>query len=410
MSAQHSILEDLPAGAQAAQIDDSGQLVIPDQPAVGFIEGDGIGPDIWQAASLVLDGAVAKAYEGARRIHWVELLVGEKSYAASGEYLPERVFNDITDLKLAIKGPLTTPVGGGFRSLNVTLRQRLDLYACIRPVKWLPGVPSPVKRPELVDMVIFRENTEDLYAGIEWPADSPEADSLIADLNGRLGTSIRAHSALGIKPMSEFGSKRLIRRALDHALAKNCGSLTLVHKGNIMKYTEGAFRDWGYELAAAEYGEQTAPEGEAGAESKVVIKDRIADNMFQQALLRPDEFSVLACPNLNGDYLSDALAAQVGGLGMAPGANIGDEAALFEATHGSAPKYAGLDKVNPGSLILSGVMLLEHMGWSEAAELIRPAMSTAVQDGVVTYDLARQLEGAQEVSCSAFAQAVVERL
>jgi len=408
---QHpSILDHLPAGAEPATIDDQGRLQVPPQPAVGFIEGDGIGPDIWRAARLVLDAAVAKAYGGDRRIHWVELLVGEKAYQATGEYLPQRVFDDIRDLLLAIKGPLTTPVGGGMRSLNVTLRQRLDLYACIRPVKWIPGVPSPVKRPEAVDMVIYRENTEDLYAGIEWPAGSPEADWFIAELKRRFGADVRPGSAIGVKPMSAFGSQRLVRMALEYALRSGKDSLTLVHKGNIMKYTEGAFRDWGYELARQQYGERTVPEGQPASPGQVVIKDRIADNMFQQVLLRPEEFSVLAMPNLNGDYLSDALAAQVGGLGMAPGANLGDHCSLFEATHGSAPKYAGQDKVNPSSLILSGAMLLEHMGWSEAAGAITPALSRAVQDGVVTYDLARQIEGATEVSCSAFARAVAERL
>ncbi len=410
MSQHPSILDHLPAGAEPATIDDQGRLQVPPQPAVGFIEGDGIGPDIWRAARLVLDAAVAKAYGGDRRIHWVELLVGEKAYQATGEYLPQRVFDDIRDLLLAIKGPLTTPVGGGMRSLNVTLRQRLDLYACIRPVKWIPGVPSPVKRPEAVDMVIYRENTEDLYAGIEWPAGSPEADWFIAELKRRFGADVRPGSAIGVKPMSAFGSQRLVRMALEYALRSGKDSLTLVHKGNIMKYTEGAFRDWGYELARQQYGERTVPEGQPASPGQVVIKDRIADNMFQQVLLRPEEFSVLAMPNLNGDYLSDALAAQVGGLGMAPGANLGDHCSLFEATHGSAPKYAGQDKVNPSSLILSGAMLLEHMGWSEAAGAITPALSRAVQDGVVTYDLARQIEGATEVSCSAFARAVAERL
>jgi isocitrate dehydrogenase len=391
-------------------MDQNGRLEVPDHPAVGFIEGDGTGPDIWRASRLILDAAVAKAYDGARRVYWVELLAGEKAFFDTGEYLPQRTVEAIGDLKVAIKGPLTTPVGGGFRSINVTLRQVLDLYACIRPVRYLTGVPSPVKHPERVDMVVFRENTEDVYAGIEWAAGSAEAGQLIEFLNHSLGRQIDPHSAIGIKPMTAFCSQRLIRRALDHALARGKSSVTLVHKGNIQKFTEGAFRDWGYELAAKEYAGRVVSEDHQPQPGQVVIKDRIADNMFQQALLRPEEYSVLATPNLNGDYLSDALAAQVGGLGMAPGANIGDRAAVFEATHGSAPKYAGLDKVNPGSVVLSGAMLLEHLGWLEAADLIAPALSRAIQAGQVTYDLARQIKGAQEVACSVFAQRVVEMM
>ena len=404
-----SILNDLPPGAQAITLGEKGDLQVPDTPAVGYIEGDGIGPDIWRAARLVLDAAVEHAFQGRRRIVWVELLAGEKALAAGGDILPPETIEAIAELKVAIKGPLTTPVGGGFRSVNVTLRQVLDLYACVRPVKWLPGVPSPVKRPQDVDRVVFRENTEDVYAGIEWPAGSDQARRLIEFLHEEMGLELDPGAALGLKPMSERCSKRLVRRALDYALAQGKQSLTLVHKGNIQKYTEGAFRDWGYQLAREEYPGRVAPEGreEPGC---LVIKDRIADNMFQQALLRPREYQVLATPNLNGDYLSDALAAQVGGLGMAPGANIGDSAALFEATHGSAPKYAGQDKVNPGSLILSGVMLLEHLGWDQAARLVPPALSAAIQAGEVTYDLARQIPGAREVSCSAFAQKVVEHL
>ena len=401
---------DLPAGAELITQDSAGGLNVPDQPAVGFIEGDGTGPDLWRATRLVLDGAVQKAYDGRRAIHWVEILVGEKAFDRTGEYLPPPAFDRIRELKVAIKGPLTTPVGGGFRSLNVTLRQVLDLYACIRPVKWIQGVPSPVKRPQDVDMVIFRENTEDVYAGLEWPAGSAEAEDLAAFLHDRLGAVIEPQSALGIKPMSRRRSRRLIRMAIDYALQRGRESVTLVHKGNIMKYTEGAFRDWGYELAREEYPDRTVTEAEGGQPGKVVIKDRIADNMFQQALLRPAEYSVLATPNLNGDYISDGLAAQVGGLGMAPGANVGDQAALFEATHGSAPKYAGQDKVNPGSLLLSGAMLLEHLGWVEAAESIAPALSRAIQRGEVTYDLARQIPGAREVSCSGFAQRVADQL
>jgi len=383
-------------------------LQAPEQPAVGFIEGDGTGPDIWRATRLILDAAVAKVYGGRRKIHWVELLAGEKAFEQTGEYLPAATVRDIKDLMVAIKGPLTTPVGGGFRSINVALRQVLDLYACIRPVRWLKGVPSPVKMPELVDMVVFRENTEDLYAGIEWAAGTPEAEKALEFLAG-LGAEIEPHSAIGVKPMSERKSKRLIRMAIQYALDREKASVTLVHKGNIMKYTEGAFRDWGYELAREEFAGLTCGE-EDNRSGKLVIKDRIADNMFQQALLRPADYQVLATPNLNGDYLSDALAAQVGGLGMAPGANIGDQAAIFEATHGSAPKYAGQDKVNPGSLVLSGAMLLEHLGWKEAAELVPQALSRAIQAGEVTYDLARQIMGATQVSCSAFAQRVVEAM
>lgn len=400
---QTSILDNLPSGAQAITISANG-LQVPDQPAVGFIEGDGIGPDIWRATRLILDAAVAKCYGGKRRIHWMELLAGEKAFEQTGDYLPAATVQNIKDLVVAIKGPLTTPVGGGFRSINVTLRQVLDLYACIRPVRWLAGVPSPVKRPELVDMVVFRENTEDLYAGIEWASGTPEAEKVLEFLAG-LGAEIEPLSAVGIKPMSRRKSQRLIRMAIQYALDKSRQSVTLVHKGNIMKYTEGAFRDWGYELAQEEFAGQTTTEDQ-NETGKLVMKDRIADNMFQQALLRPADYQVLATPNLNGDYLSDALAAQVGGLGMAPGANIGDQAAIFEATHGSAPKYAGQDKVNPGSLVLSGAMLLEHLVWNEAADLVPEALSRAIQAGDVTYDLARQIDGAKEVACSTFAERV----
>ena len=403
------ILGNLPQGAQLITKDAGDKLVVPNTPAVGFIEGDGIGPDIWKATRTVLDAAVQKAYGDGKKIAWVELLAGEKAYDQTGEYLPQSTIDGIADLKVAIKGPLTTPVGGGFRSLNVTLRQVLDLYACIRPVRYIPGVPSPVKRPEAVDMVIYRENTEDVYAGIEWASGTAEAKRVIEFLVDQMGVKLDPDSGIGIKPMSPKGTKRLVAMAMDYAIALSRKSVTLVHKGNIMKFTEGAFRDWGYELAAEKYADTFAKEGDE-APGKLVIKDRIADAMFQQVLLRPDEYDVLAMPNLNGDYLSDALAAQVGGLGMAPGANVGDIAALFEATHGTAPKYAGLDKVNPGSLILSGVMMLEHMGWLEAAKLIPGAMSKAVQDGQVTYDLARQISGASELSCSGFAAAVAERL
>lgn len=400
----------LPEDARLISQNPDGSLVTPDNPAVGFIEGDGTGPDIWAASRAVLDAAVAKAYQGQRAIAWIELLAGEKAFAQTGQYLPEETVAHIRELKVAIKGPLTTPVGGGFRSINVTLRQVLDLYACIRPVKHLPGVPSPVKRPEDVDMVVFRENTEDVYAGIEWQAGSAEAKRLIAFLREELGARIGDDMAIGIKPMSRFGSQRLVRMAIRHCLAKGLDRLTLVHKGNIQKYTEGAFRDWGYEVAAAEFPRETVAEGKGPAEGRLVINDRIADNMFQQALLRPADYQVLATPNLNGDYLSDALAAMVGGLGMAPGANIGNRAAVFEATHGSAPKYAGQDKVNPGSVILSGAMLLEHLGWNEAAALIAPAMAATIAAGRVTYDLARQIPGATAIPCSAFGREVAERL
>lgn len=410
MSPSSKIKDLLPSGAELIEQENGGPLQVPSQPAVGFIEGDGTGPDIWRASRLVLDAAVEKAYGGARRIHWVELLAGEKAYEQTGLHLPPDTVDQISQLKVAIKGPLTTPVGGGFRSINVTLRQVLDLYACVRPVRYIPGVPSPVKLPEAVDMVIFRENTEDVYAGIEWAADSEGAKKLIKFMDSELGTKLDQHAAIGIKPMSKFKSQRLVRRALDYALERGRESVTLVHKGNIMKFTEGAFKDWGYELAAQEYAGRYVKEGQELEQGQVVVKDRIADNMFQQALLRPEEFAVLATPNLNGDYLSDALAAQVGGLGMAPGANLGDEAAVFEATHGSAPKYAGLDKVNPGSVILSGAMLLEHLGWLEAAEKIAPALSRAILAGEVTYDLARQIPGSREVACSAFAQRVAEQL
>jgi isocitrate dehydrogenase len=393
------------------------ELKVPHEPNIGFIEGDGVGPDIWAAAQRVLNAAVEKTYAGQKRIHWVELLAGEKAYRATGEYLPERTFQMLRQCLVAIKGPLTTPVGGGIRSINVTLRQALDLYACIRPVRYFPGIPSPVKHPEKVDMVVFRENTEDLYAGIEWPAGSPEAEKLTKVLNEQFGVTLPGGSGIGIKPISRQGTQRLVRRAIQYALARGLPSVTLVHKGNIMKFTEGAFREWGYQLALAEFPEQTLTEEELAAKyhgvvpaGRAMINDRIADNMFQQVLLRPEEYHVLATPNLNGDYLSDALAAQVGGLGMSPGANIGDTCAIFEATHGSAPKYAGMDKVNPGSLILSGVMMLEHLGWMEAAKKIRQSLEWTILEKIVTYDLARQMSGAKEVRCSEFGRAIVEHM
>ncbi|MBW1918529.1 MAG: isocitrate dehydrogenase (NADP(+)) [Deltaproteobacteria bacterium] len=394
-----------------------GQLQVPDCPIILYIEGDGTGPDIWRATVRVLDAAVSQAYAGRRRIVWQEILAGEKAAQQCGSYLPPESLTAIQEYLVALKGPLTTPVGGGFRSLNVTLRQVLELYACIRPVRYYPGAPSPIKTPEKVNMVVFRENTEDVYAGIEWPAQSPEARKVIEFLNSQLGCDIAPEAGIGIKPMTAAGSQRLVRKALKYALTHQRPSVTLMHKGNIMKFTEGAFKSWGYEVAASEFGDQVLTEDQLAQDyqgqrppGKVVIKDRIADAMFQQVLLRPEEYSVIATPNLNGDYLSDALAAQVGGLGMAPGANIGDRYAVFEATHGSAPKYAGLDKVNPSSLILSGAMLLEYLGWTEAAELIHQGLGRTLMAGTVTYDLARLLPGAREVSCSGFASALIENL
>lgn len=386
-----------------------GALIVPQGPTIPVIVGDGIGPDIWRAAKPILDAAVAAA--GHAPIDWLEVPAGQKAKEECGDYLPQSTLDTMTRCRVSLKGPLGTPVGGGIRSLNVAIRHKMDLYACIRPVKWVPGCPSPVRRPELMNMIIFRENTEDVYAGLEWPAGSPEAESLITFAGEKLGAKIRPGSAVGLKPMSEFGSKRLIRMALKWALEHQAANLTLVHKGNIMKFTEGAFRAWGYELAAEEFKGLTVPEAEAAAdESKLVIKDRIADNMFMQTLLRPDEYSVLAMPNLNGDYLSDALAAQIGGLGMAPGANIGDGLAVFEATHGTAPKYAGQDKVNPTSLILSGAFMLEFLGWRDAADRVHQALARTLADKIVTYDLARQMEGVSPVAASAFGQAVTARI
>jgi isocitrate dehydrogenase len=398
-------------------INADGTLNVPETPVIPFIEGDGTGPDIWAAARRVLDAAVTRRYKGTRAIEWLEILAGEKAFATTGEWLPEATVEALRKYVVSIKGPLTTPVGEGMRSLNVTLRQVLDLYACVRPVRYYQGVVSPVKNPGAVDMVIFRENTEDVYAGIEWPAGSDQANRVIEFLRSDLGAAIRDNSGIGIKPISEFGTKRLVRKAIQYALDTGRDSVTLVHKGNIMKFTEGAFRNWGYELAADEFAESTISEAALWEEhngrvpeGRIVIKDRIADAMFQQILLRPAEYSVLAMPNLNGDYMSDALAAQVGGLGMAPGANIGDGVALFEATHGTAPKYAGLDKVNPGSLLLSGVMLLEYIGWGEAAACIERALEATITARTVTYDLARLMEGATELSCSAFATAIIDNM
>jgi isocitrate dehydrogenase len=394
-----------------------GTLVVPDRPVIPFIEGDGIGPDIWAACSRVLDRAVDAAYGDQRKITWLKVLAGEKAYGETGESLPEEALQVIKDHVVAIKGPLTTPVGKGMRSVNVALRQRLDLYACIRPIRYIKGVPTPMRHPERVNMVVFRENTEDVYAGIEWEAESREAEAVISFLKDSMGIGIEKGSAIGVKPMSRRASRRLVAMAIQYALDHDLASVTLVHKGNIMKYTEGAFMRWGYEAASEIFGDRIVFESDGELEndaqaqsSKVVIKDRIADMMFQQVLLRPESYHVIATPNLNGDYLSDALAAQVGGLGMAPGANIGDTCAVFEATHGTAPKYAGKDKANPVSLILSGVMMLERLGWTEAASAIEQAIQKSISDGIVTYDLARQMPGSREVRCSQFADAVIERL
>ncbi len=390
-----------------------GALGVPSNPVVPFIEGDGTGPDIWRASVRVFDAAVEKAYSGERKIAWMEVFAGEKSFKSYNDWLPQETVDAMQEFRVSIKGPLTTPVGGGIRSLNVTLRQVLDLYACIRPVRYFEGVGAPVKEPEKVDVVIFRENTEDVYAGIEWKAGSPEADKLRRFIKDELGKDMREKSAIGIKPMSEFGSKRLVEMAIRYAIEKCRESVTLVHKGNIMKFTEGAFRDWGYEVAREKFSKATCTEedrSQGGSNAKadcVVMRDRIADSMFQQMLLRPSEYSVIATPNLNGDYLSDAAAAQVGGLGIAPGGNVGDGLAVFEATHGTAPKYAGLDKINPGSVILSGVMMLEYMGWNEAATLIIRGVENAIKAKQVTYDLARQMPGSTEISTSAFGDAVI---
>src|SRR5437868_320039 len=395
---------------------ENNQLVVPDDPIIPYIEGDGTGPDIWRATRHVIDGTLAKVYGSKKKIHWLEVLAGDKAQADSGEYLPEETLDTIKFYRVAIKGPLSTPIGGGIRSLNVTLRQVLDLYACVRPVRYFDGVPSPVKHPEMVDMIIFRENTEDVYAGIEWPAGTDGANQLIDCINSierRAGAKIRPGSAIGIKPMSEFGSKRLVRKAIQYAIAAKRDSVTLVHKGNIQKFTEGAFKDWGYEIAKEEFGDVTIAESElAGAApaGKIVIKDRIADSMFQQVLLRPSEYSVIATTNLNGDYISDALAAQVGGLGMAPGSNESDEVAIFEATHGTAPKYANKDMINPGSLILSGVMMLRHLKWWDAADAVEGAIAKTIRQKKVTYDLERQMEGATKVSTSEFGRAIVENV
>lgn len=394
-----------------------GSLQVPDIPIIPFIEGDGTGPDIWRAAKMVLDAAVEKSFDSKRRIHWLGVDAGESGHARTGEWLPAKTLETIRHYRVAIKGPLTTPVGEGFRSLNVAIRQKLDLYACVRPVRYIDPVPSPMKDPEKIAMVVFRENTEDLYAGIEWQSESPEAQQVIGFLNQQMKAGLPETAGIGIKPISPENSKRLVAKAIEYAIEQGMPSVTLMHKGNIMKFTEGAFSRWGYAVAKERFGDKTVTEAELYEQydgrvpaGKIVIRDRIADMLFQQVLLRPEEYHVIATPNLNGDYLSDALAAQVGGLGMAPGANIGDECAVFEATHGTAPKYAGQDKVNPGSLILSGAMMLDHMGWNEAAERIRKAISAAIRAGRVTYDLARQIPGATEIKCSEFGEAIVAHI
>jgi len=399
----------IPADGEAIQFRD-GKLTVPDHPTIPFIEGDGTGPDIWRAARTVFDAAVQQAYGGRRRVAWYEVFAGEKAYHQFNDWLPQNTADAITHFHVAIKGPLTTPVGGGIRSLNVALRQLLDLYVCLRPVRYYPGVPSPMRQPELLDVVIFRENTEDVYAGIEWRQGTEEACKVIDFLNREMGKKIRRDSGIGVKPISEFASKRLIRRAIQYAIENGRHSVTLVHKGNIMKFTEGAFRDWGYELVKEEFRDVCVTEAEAGVQpppGKILVKDRIADSMFQQVLLRPEEYDVIATPNLNGDYLSDACAAQVGGLGMAPSANIGDQHGVFEATHGTAPKYAGQDVVNPSSVILCGSMMFHYMGWREVSHLIEAGITETIRQKRVTYDLHRQMEGATKLKTSEFAAVIV---
>ncbi|HZG77520.1 MAG TPA: NADP-dependent isocitrate dehydrogenase [Paenibacillus sp.] len=424
----------LPTEGERITIDANGKLNVPNNPIIPFIEGDGTGPDIWNASQRILDAAVEKAYKGEKKIAWYEVFAGEKAFNTYNSWLPADTLTAIREYIVAIKGPLTTPVGGGIRSLNVALRQELDLYTCLRPVRYFAGVPSPVKRPELVDMVIFRENTEDIYAGIEYQAESADVQKVIAFLQNEMGVKkIRfpETSGIGIKPVSREGSTRLVRAAIEYAIKHKRKSVTLVHKGNIMKYTEGAFKNWGYELAEAEFGDKTftwaqydrikdeqgadaanAAQKAAEAAGKIIVKDAIADIALQQVLTRPTDFDVIATLNLNGDYLSDALAAQVGGIGIAPGANINYVTghAIFEATHGTAPKYAGLDVVNPGSVTLSGVMMLEHLGWLEAADLIYKGMEKTIADKTVTYDFARLMEGATEVKTSEFANLLIKNM
>ena len=394
-----------------------GNLDVPDIPVIPFIEGDGIGPDIWYASKMVMDGAVQAAYDGNRKIEWLEIFAGEKGFEKTGDWLPESTLKTIQEHVIAIKGPLTTPVGKGIRSINVSIRQKLDLFACVRPVVYIDSVPSPMKHPEKINMVVFRENTEDLYAGIEWESKSEAAQRVLSFLNNEMGVSLPSDAGIGIKPISVKNTKRLVASAISYAIVHGCPSVTLMHKGNIMKFTEGAFSKWGYEVAQERFGESVITEDElyttyggVQPEGKIVIKDRIADMLFQQVLLRPEEYHVIATPNLNGDYISDALAAQVGGLGMAPGANIGDDCAVFEATHGTAPKYAGMDKVNPSSVILSGAMMLDYMGWTESSALIREGIKKTIKAGTVTYDLARQIKDAKEIKCSEFAEKIIENL
>ena len=405
-----------PKEGQRIEIKD-GRLYVPNHPVIPFIEGDGTGPDIWRASQRIFDATVKAAYGGKRRIVWFEVYAGEKAHSTFGTWLPEDTLRAFQHYVVGIKGPLTTPVGGGFRSLNVALRQLLDLYACVRPVRWFEGVPSPVKHPEWVDLVIFRENSEDIYAGFEHPSRSPEAKKLIEFVRAEFGWKVREDSGVGLKPMSAFGTKRLVRKAIRYAIERGRKSVTLVHKGNIMKYTEGAFREWGYEVAREEFADATITWDEVEKqhngrvpEDKVLMQDSIADVTFQHLLTRPRDFDVIATGNLNGDYLSDAVAAQVGGIGMAPGGNISDFHAVFEATHGTAPKYAGLDKVNPSSLTLSGVMMLEHLGWTAAAELIVKGMEKTFKQKIVTYDLSRLMDGAKEVKTSEFAGAVIDNM
>lgn len=408
----------VPQEGQKIKVKDD-KLRVPNNPIIPFIEGDGIGPDIWRAAQHVFDNAVEKAFNGKKKIVWMEIYAGEKAVKLYGEnqWLPEETVDAIREFTVAIKGPLTTPVGGGIRSLNVTLRQKLDLFACVRPVKYYKGTPSPVKRPQDMDVVIYRENTEDVYSGIEFKSGTEDAKRVIEFINSNFGKNIRENSGVGIKPISAFGTKRLVKKAIEYALQNNRKSVTLVHKGNIMKFTEGSFKEWSYEAAKEYFPDEIITEDELWSnfngklpEGKILIKDRIADSMFQQVLLRPAEYEVLATPNLNGDYLSDACAAQVGGLGIAPGANISYSVGLFEATHGTAPKYAGQDKVNPGSVILSGVMMLQYLGWKKAAKLIEKAMQKTIRSKVVTYDFARLMKGAREVSCSGFGNEIVKNM
>ncbi|MGH2426001.1 MAG: isocitrate dehydrogenase (NADP(+)) [bacterium] len=413
-----SALETLTPPKEGQRIEiNNGRLSVPNQPIIPFIEGDGTGPDIWRASQRIFDAAVRLAYGGKRRVVWFEVYAGEKANKSFGSWLPDDTLRAFQHYVIGIKGPLTTPVSGGFRSLNVALRQLLDLYACVRPVRWFEGVPSPVKHPEWVDVVIFRENSEDIYVGLEHPSQSPEAKKLIEFVRKEFGWKVRDDAGVGLKPMSPFGTKRLVRKALRYAIEHRRKSVTIVHKGNIMKYTEGAFREWGYQLARDEFSDQTVTwddvqkqHGGKVPAGKILIQDYIADVTFQHLLTRPKDFDVIATGNLNGDYLSDAVAAQVGGIGMAPGGNISDHHAVFEATHGTAPKYAGLDKVNPGSLTLSGVMMLEHLGWNEAADTIIKGMEKTFKQKVVTYDLARLMDGAKEVKTSEFATAVIDNM